>query len=212
MTHFPYTEDEAGILRDSHETGKSSEALLADEQILSLAKELLPESTYTEAESLAKMLTESKSRKAVSISQLISVLRPPPKRPIYYLEREIRSLPHWTRNAMRFLGDYVDMLVKAAAYEKLKDNRIFDNAFGPAIGKFEIAYPKEKMLANYLSRYNKFLYRDAKHDMQLPTNRKEHRFTSREVVLCMFISKELATRVIKLSELASKVNKDQPIA
>jgi hypothetical protein len=192
MVHFPYEEDQGGILRDSHETGKLSEALLADEQVLSLAKELLPENTYTEAENLAEMLTESRSNKAAARSQLISVLLPPPKRPIYYLEREIRSLPRWTRNAMRYLGDYIDMLVKAAAYEKLNERDIFRNPLGPAIDKFKIAYPNERTLASYLSRYNRFLYKGAKHDMKLPIGRKEHRFTSREVVLCIYISKELA--------------------
>ncbi len=212
MTYFPYNEDEAGILRDKHETGKASEALLADAEILSLAKELLPKDTYLEAEKMANMLTQSKSDKATARARLISVLPPPPKRPIYYLAREIRSLPRWTRNAMRFLGDYVDMLAKAAVYEVLADRDLLGKAFGTTISKFKVAYPNENTLADYLSRYNRFLYKDAKHDMTLPIGRREHRFTSREVVLCIYISKELAGRILSLSELARKVNNDKPMS
>ena len=212
MKYFPYKQDKAGTVRDKHETGEASEALLAATEILALAKELLPKDTYLEAERMANMLTQSKSDKAAARAQLISVLPPPPKRPIYYLAREIRSLPRWTRNAMRFLGDYVDMLAKAAVYEVLSDRDLFGKAFGPTISKFRVAYPKENTLADYLSRYNKFLYRDAKHDMTLPVARREHRFTSREVVLCIYISKELARRIISLSELARKVNNDQPMS
>lgn len=211
MTYFPYEEDQAGVLRDNHKTGKSSEALLAEEEIILLAKELLPKNTYAEAESLAVKLTKSKSIRDGAKAQLMSVLPAPPKRPIYYLEHELQFLPHWTRNPMRFLGDYVDMLVKAAAFEKLNNKDIFENAFGPAIREFKKAYSAERKLADYLSRYNKFLYKDAKHDMKLPAGRKEHRFTSREVVLTLFISKELGDRLTALSPLALKVKNDQPM-
>lgn len=208
---YPYEENKAGQLRDKHETGKLVEALQANNQIISLAKEILNDSLYLEAESLAKMLTGSRSEKASARARLITILQPPPKRPIYYLAREIRSLPRWTRNAMRYLGDFVDMLVKASAYEKIGDEDILHSSLGPAIGQFKRAFPKEEKLVDWLTRYNWFLYRDAKHDMDLPATRKEHRFTSREVVLCTFVTKELADRLTLLSEFASRVRQDKPI-
>lgn len=208
---YPYEEDKAGKLRDRHETGKPGEALQADDQVISLAKELLNDSLYLEAESLAEMLTGPRSEKASARVRLITILQPPPKRPIYYLPREIRSLPHWTRNAMRFLGDFIDMLVKASTYEKMGDEDIFRSSLGPAIGQFKKAFPKEEKLVDWLMRYNRFLYRDAKHDMDLPATRKEHRFTSREVVLCIFVTKELADRLTLLSEFALRVRQDKPI-
>ena len=153
MTRFPHKEDSAGKLRDKHETGKSSEALLADDPILALAKTLLDKDEYSEAEKLAKMLTQSNKVRDAARVRLLSVLKPPPKRPIYYLEREILSLPRWTRNAMRFLGDYVDMLVKAAAFDVIRNDRILYNvSLGPAIRYFEKAYPGETDLARQLGR------------------------------------------------------------
>ena len=212
MTRFPHKEDSAGKLRDKHETGKSSEALLADDQILVLAKILLGKDEYSEAEKLALMLTQSKKVRDTARVQLLSVLKPPPKRPIYYLEREILSLPRWTRNAMRFLGDCVDMLVKAAAFDVIRNDRILYNvSLGPAIRYFEKAYPGETDLARQLGKYNQFSYKVAKHDMVLPQTRKEHRFTSREVVLCIYISKKLGQRLVSLSELARRIHNDEPI-
>ena len=110
---------------------------------------------------------------------------------------------------MRFLGDYIDMLVKAATYEKMQDKKIFGNSLGPALGKFVRAYPTETKLADWLSRYNRFLYKDAKHDMILPSGRLEHRFTSREVVLSLFITKELGEKLAALSGKDRKAKNDE---
>lgn len=46
-----------------------------------------------------------------------------------------------------------------------------------------------------LKRYNSFLYRPGKHDFKLPTGRKGHRFTSREVVLTAYVTMNLAGRI-----------------
>lgn len=211
MTYYPYEEDEAGKLRDTHKTGKKEEALLADDQIVMLAKEIVGNGAYLEAEELAKMLVGSKSEKDTARARLIEILPPPPKRPIYYLEHELTFLPRWTRDSMRYLGDFIDMLVKAAAYEKKGDKKIFNNSLGPAIQQFSRAYPSEAKLVSYLTRYNEFLYRDAKHDMTLPIGRNEHRFTSREVVLCLFITKEIADTITKLSNFAQLARSDKPL-
>ena len=163
---YPYHEDSAGIFRSRSKTGDTSEALLASNDILSLAKEILIEGIYLEAEKLATMLVGPPSQKKSARATLQAVLLPPPKRPIYYLAHELEFLPRWTREALRILADW-------------------------------------------LYRYNKFLYRDAKHDFKLPHGRKEHRFTSREVVLCLFITKELSNRLTKLSDTALRVSRDE---
>lgn len=208
---YPFKEHSAGVLRDKHKTGTSSEAILASDDILALAKDMLPENTYTKAEQLSIMLVGSKSERNASRNALIRVLLPPPKRPIYYLERELKFLPRWTREALRVLGDFIDMLIKAAVYEKEGKSDIFSMSFGPAIKKFKVLYPHEKQLIAWLDLYNHFLYRGAKHDFKLPPGRTEHRFTSREVVLSVFITKELADRITTLSAMAARVRRDEPM-
>ncbi len=206
---YPYHEDSAGIFRSRSKTGDTSEALLASNDILSLAKEILIEGIYLEAEKLATMLVGPPSQKKSARATLQAVLLPPPKRPIYYLAHELEFLPRWTREALRILGDFVDMLTKAAVFEQEHKDDVFRLSFGPAISRFLKQYPSEAQLADWLYRYNKFLYRDAKHDFKLPHGRKEHRFTSREVVLCLFITKELSNRLTKLSDTALRVSRDE---
>ena len=133
---YPFHEDSEGIFKSSKKTGSSAEALLASEDILLLVKEVLPEPTYLEAERLASMLTGSPSQKKTAGLALIDVLPPPPKRPVYYLAHELELLPRWTREALRIMGDYIDMLTKAATYEKSKDDSIFRVSFGPIINRF----------------------------------------------------------------------------
>ena len=209
--HYPYEEEKAGELRSDHLTGKASECLLADEEIISLAKEVLTEQEYLEAEDLAERLAGKKSEKAFAVARLREIVKPPPKRPLYYTEWDIQFLPHHTRATIRDLGDFIDMLVKAAVYEKTTNDSVFHSSLGPAIDKFEMCRPESKQLANILGKYNRFLYRDAKHDFKLPKSRKEHRFTSREVVLTISITMNLAERLISISPAAARVRRDEEI-
>ncbi|MFH0847821.1 MAG: hypothetical protein V1894_07210 [Chloroflexota bacterium] len=209
MGYYPYRGGAAGILRDKHKTAEAAEYLLADQQIISLAKEVLTPAKYKEAESIAIALTGKKAVKDEARARLMGIVRPPPKRPIYYAQMEIQSLPRWTRDCLRYLGDYVDMLTKTAVYDLQNNKSIFRNSFGPSIKAFESVYRLEVGLATYLRQYNLFLYRPAKHDFTLPRGRTIHRFTSREVVLSACVTMELGRRLCKLSKLAEQVRKDE---
>jgi len=209
MGYYPYRKGAAGFLRDKHKTAEATNYLLADQQIINLAKQILTSSMYQEAESTAIELTGKKAKKDEARARLMGIVSPPPKRPIYYAQWEIRFLPRWTRNTLRYLGDYVDMLTKAAVYDLQKDRSIFKRSFGPAIVAFEKVYPSERELAGHLIKYNQFLYRPAKHDFKLPAGRTIHRFTSREVVLSAYVSMKIGERLCKLSKLADSVRRDE---
>lgn len=209
--YYPFDEDKAGVLRDRHETSDASEYLLAAPEIVSLARDVLSEDDYREAEELANKLTGNKRAKDLARARLVELVKPPPKRPIYYAQHEVQYLPRWTRNALRYLGDFVDMLVKSSVYEKTRDDRVFASSLGPAIAQFRKCWPNHGSLVDLLSRYNRFLYRGAKHDFTLPVNRKSHRFTSREVVLTAFITMDLADRLTSISSVAREVRRDKPI-
>ena len=209
MGHYPFEEGKAGSLRSTHKTAESATYLLADNEIIKLAKEILPSEVYDEAEEIAVQLTGSKKVKDLARSRLMRLVCPPPKRPIYYAQGEIQFLPRWTRDTLRYLGDYIDMLVKSAVYEKQLDRRIFRRSFGPAIQAFSINWPAERRLVDHLTRYNRFLYRPAKHDFKLPPGRKYHRFTSREVVLTAYITMHLGEELAQLSMVANSVKLDK---
>jgi|GEM_PF-1554921 len=209
--YYPYKDNAAGRLRSRWQTNRPSEYLSAATEITALASDMLPVGVYREAEALAVGLAGTRRQQDKARSTLIEMVAPPPKRPLYYCQYHIRFLPHWTRDALRDLGDFVDMLVKAAVYEKTGSSRIFQAPLGPAINGFSGQYPGEKHLTDWLRRYNRFLYRPAKHDLTLPAGRRQHRFTSREAVLCVFITMNLADSITALSQLATRARDDQPI-
>ena len=200
--------DAAGQLRSGHKTSDPAERLLADSAILSLAKAVLPREEYDESEKLAEMLAGTETSRNLARTKLIHMVRPPPKRPLYYCQHEVEFLPRWTRDALRYLGDFVDAMVKHAVYGEEQKAAIFQKSLGPAIDAFAKCFPNESTLVGWLRDYNKFLYRDAKHDMKLPANRTEHRFTSREVVLCLFITMKLADLITVLSPAAADYRTD----
>jgi hypothetical protein len=203
---YPFEEGSAGNLTKRNKVNLTSEYLLASEGVVSLAKEALSIENYSEAEELAVEISSKMNRKE-AIYRLQAIAAPPPKRPMYYCQHELGFLPRWTRNSMRYLGDYLDMLVKAAIYEKT--GRHTKKPLGGAIGEFSSCYPDQKQLINWLEEYNKILYVNAKHDFSLPTDRREHRFTSREVVLTVFITMTLASQLIDLSPMVARVNNDE---
>jgi hypothetical protein len=209
--YYPYSRGKAGNLRTRYKTAKHSEYLLASREIVSLAQEILAGQEYLEAEDLAEKLTGTRREKDFARQRLMEIIKPPPKRPLYYAQHEIQYLPLWTRDALRYLGDFIDMLVKAAIHEKTRDSRIFRSSLGPAIDKFQAYWPNSKTLCDLLRKYNSFLYRGAKHDFTLPSGRRAHRFTSREVVLTAFITMNLADRITAVSTMAEKVRRDEQI-
>jgi hypothetical protein len=95
------------------------------------------------------------------------------------------------------LGDYIDDLTKRLAYMISKDEDAFRLPLGASVDLIQrfsqtssFTVPQE--FINQLREYNSFLYRPSKHDFKLPKGRKEHRFTSREVVLTAFVTMKLA--------------------
>jgi len=103
-----------------YRTGDPSEALTSSAEILNLAKQVLSETDFSNAMKLSVMLVSSKSVKRSAIEELTVLVAPPPKRPMYYAQHEIQFLPRWTRNAIRYLGDYVDLVCKHLVYELYK--------------------------------------------------------------------------------------------
>ena len=197
------------VMSSQYSTGSKSEILWALPIVSELAKETLPPSQLEEAENISLMLAGSKRQRREAIRRLIEIIAPPPKRPLYYAQNEMEYLPRWTRDGIRYLGDYIDLLVKALAFELTKDPRCLRNSLGANVNRLSLKtldIPQE--LVNRLKKYNSFLYQPGKHDFDIPRGRS-HRFTSKEVVLTAFITMKLADDIKKLSQHATKVSLNQ---
>jgi len=157
------------------------------------------------------MLLGTKRQADSAREQLIQLVAPPPKRPLYYCQHELQFLPRWTRDALRDLGDYIDLLLKEALYEITSNERVFRNPFGSTIDAIA-KLPRRTFSDDLLSKlriFNNFIYAPAKHDFKLPTGRRDHRFTSREVVISAFVTMRLAATITELSQRARLASLDK---
>lgn len=208
--HYPYEVGAAGRLRGFFRSMRKTDALIAEPQIVSLAMELLPKGKYEEAETLSKMLIGSKKDSNSARTTLATIVVPPPKRPIYYCQYEMQFLPYKSRDILRDMGDFVDMLVKAAVYERTSAVEVFDCTLAQAIDQLEKLIPSYTQLTKWLREYNQFLYspKPTSERMRYPD---KHRFTIRETVLVIFIAMHLADKITAISRMAKLVRQDKPM-
>ena len=119
----------------------------------------------------------------------------------------MQMLPRNTRNCVRYLGDYMDLLVKEMTNELIGGNAR-KNSLGKNARLIMDKVPSENELARKLMQYADFLYTPGKHDFSLPPGRS-HRFTAKEVILTCYITAALAKRILAKSKAASiAVSKD----
>lgn len=127
-----------------------------DHEIMLLAHEVLSNERYSEALLTVTRLRGGKRDKEYAKTALLTLTQPPPKRPLYYLQEEAGCLPEITRDFIRYLGDYVDLLTKALRLEVIGPRRIRSSLGVTAKTLGGIGSLRE--LANYLTRYNDLIY------------------------------------------------------
>lgn len=191
------------------QSGSREQALEALPEIDSLAKEVLTTEKYEETNKVASMLLKPRKKRKWAHAKLIMEIGYRPTRPLFYLMPLLQGLPRNTRDCIRYLGDYLDLLTKELAFEYLGGNSrqssLGKNAF--RLLKSNLS-PEIQDIAKTLIRYNSFLYTPGKHDFTLPPGRK-HRFTAREVVLTTYVTAVMAKRIKAVSKKArTAVEKD----
>lgn len=187
-------------------TEKLEEALDILPELFALANEVLSSSEIDKSERLSLMLVGSKADKEAAIKELKDMVGKDPKRPLYYANYELDLLPRWTRNAVRYLGDYIDQLCKHWAF-LLTENKIWlKRSLGQCLHliKDKVGDKNVKLL-NILTEYNHIIYDTAKHDFNLPQGRKDHRITSKEVVYTAFITKKLSREIKEITKCNSQL-------
>lgn len=178
-------------------TCNKREYLLVQKEIYELAREILSDPEMKEADEISEDLSTPKKRKSAR-QKLIQLMMFGPKRPMYYLRGELRDLPRWTRDAMRYLGDYIDHLAKYFSADINKNESLKEKSLGRNLNALKGKIPEN--ISSFLERFNELLYVPAKHDMKV-INRK-HRFTCKEVVYSCYMTKKLSEILTKLSPAA----------
>lgn len=183
-------------------SGSKERAFSALPEIVDLARDVLSSDKLEEVSEISRMLFGSKKDRKYAKAKITLEVGLKPTRPLLYLMPLFQGLPRSTRDCIRYLGDYIDLLTKELTFEymggKSRQNSLGRNA---SILLKSKSSAEIRDLAEKLSRYNRFLYSPGKHDFSLPPGRK-HRFTAKEVVLTTYITAVLAERIKSASKLA----------
>jgi hypothetical protein len=171
-----------------------------------LTEKVLSHDELLKANTIARNLVLSKKKKDQAILGLIAVLPRKPKRPVYYVyDLHLPHLPYYTRDAVRYLGDYIDLLVKYYALDKTGNKKCESSSLG---GNLERLKDKiDTVLWSQLKDFEENIYTPAKHVFKVVDRR--HRFTAKEVVYTVFIATILGETIKKESKLAKDVADDK---
>ncbi|MFW9830434.1 MAG: hypothetical protein ACFFD8_01460, partial [Candidatus Thorarchaeota archaeon] len=184
------------------QTGRKSEVLWALPYLTELAQEVLSEQEYLEAETTAVYLVRGKKLQKAALQRLMALVKPPPKYPLADAQEALKGLPRFTRDAIRYLSEYLELLVRAWSFEITGEAATKTRSLGSNIRRLQ---PKKlgipENIVDQLKRYNSFIFTPAKHDFTIFKGQR-HRFTSREVVLIAYITMKLAQQIIELSSAA----------
>ncbi len=184
------------------QTGRKAEVLWALPYLTTLAQEVLTEQEYIEAETTAVYLVRSKKLKDAAMQRLKALVAPPPKHPLLDAQEALKTLPRFTRDAIRYLAEYIELLVRAWTFELTDDAATKTRSLGSNVRRLspkKLGIPAD--LVDQLKRFNSFIFAPAKHDFTIFKGQR-HRFTSREVVLIAYITMKLGGRIQELSTAA----------
>jgi len=191
-----------------HPTSANLEDLTTGDEISSLANDVLSEVELEKADQLHNDILSKGWKKIEATKYLRGLVGIRPKRPLYYVtDQFLPHLPNGTRDVIRYLGDYIDLLVKAMAQEIRGKRQLNNQSLGPNIEKLKGHLSDNTY--DFLVRYNRFIYAPAKHDFNV--KKRSHRFTLREVVLTVIITIKLAETIKSLSPLAREYAEDKLI-
>ena len=186
------------------DTCPKGEYLEIQKEIYNLALKVITLDEIKTADNISLDLTSSKERKRKARSQLKIIIGMKPYRPLFYANFHLNHLPRYTRDPIRYLGDYIDHLVKFWSSE-INGVHFLIKSLG-----VNLKHLKRKInedLRINLIDYNDLCYVPAKHDFKVIGKRR--RFTCKEAVYISFITIALAKQIIQSSEKARKYSSEE---
>ena len=155
-------------------------------------KKVLGEEGYNSGVALTNKIISGGKKKEDAISFLQIELGVLPKRPLYYVTMQfLPRLPSYTRDIVRYEGDYIDFLIRNHILKK----GFRGKSFGYLVENIKNLVSSE--LYENLKVYNRIFYVPAKHDFKV--EKRNHRFTCKETVLITLVTIKLADEIKGLS-------------
>jgi len=179
---------------------------IVGKNIYSLANDILSQAELDLIDKLTSDFNAGGFRKKQTIKYLQEAIGDRPKRPVYYITAQyLPHLPHYTRDVMRYLGDYIDMLIKYLASDILSNKKYLKNSMG--INLHHLKGKLDNTLIDSLLSYNEIIYVPAKHDFEV--KKRSHRFNYREVIIACILTAKFANEIKDLSPLVRQYALDQ---
>lgn len=173
------------------DTSSKEEYLDIQKEILNLAQRTLSKEEISLAEEISIGLVSSKKKKENARLKIRNIVGVKPSRHLFYANADLRFLPRYTRNPIRYLGDYIDHLVKFLSSE-INGEKFLTKSLG--INLKQLKGKIEENLRLKLVDYNNFCYVPAKHDFNL--NGRKHRFTAKEAVYIAMLTITLSKAIL----------------
>ena len=117
-------------------TGNLKEALDISDEVYALATKVLNDVEIEKTNDISLMIVKKRTKNK-GISELREKVGSQPKRPLYYACIELEYLPHRTRNAIRYICDYVDQLCKHWAYICTQNEAALKGSMGTSLSKIK---------------------------------------------------------------------------
>lgn len=182
------------------------ERMQIDDKIVILAKELLSDEKIEFADELSYNISYGKKKKWEGIGFLEKFVKPNPKRPMYYCHLELHHLPHYTRNVVRYLGDYIDLLERQALINFQGDK--YKKGLSPKAVRIQLKPFISEELFHQLEKYDRLFWTPGKHDFEVDETKRRHRFTTREVIYDIFITYALFDKIKSIAKIKESYSEE----
>ena len=186
--------------------GKDFCILQVRPEIKELAKIVFDDEEIIEVLKIAKYYCEDSKNRKNAIKLLRNIVPTRPKRPLYYVNYEIKFLPKSSRRIVENMGSYIDLLIKELRYE------IERKYYKKPLGK-NIYNLKEKVSADLkdlfekILLFNKIAYVPSKHEYR-PPNNPRHYFSTIDTIIIILSAVKLGEELKKRSQYVRDLCQD----
>jgi len=181
-------------------------SLNINQNIRRLASEVFDAVEWKEIQDMARTVAESEERKLVVLRRLRHLVPTRPKRPLYYVNYDLKDLPRKSRFVVEQMGSYLDLLVKELRYEL--EGRYCEEPLGRNIlAIMKYVDGDMKVLLKTIETFNRIAYVPAKH-IYGPPDDPNHYFSFQEAVVIALVAVKLGEKLKQRSRYVQKLRQD----
>jgi len=171
-----------------------------------LAGEIFDADEWSEVQKIVQAYSRSRTEKGLAILRLQKVVPTRPKRPLYYVNYELKFLPKRSRFVVEQIGSYLDLAVKELRYEL--EGQYQKKPLGVNVAALmKSADTDMKFLLRKLEMFNEIAYVPSKHIYGPPYDQR-HYFNTQETIVIVLAAIKLGEELKKRSQYVRNLCQD----